>query len=372
MTLATLHRPHNDRGLFSDDPAATVTIRETIADYLVDCEAEGFDPTTIDKHKRDLGAFATWLESSGHPTDMHHLQGARGATIVKLYMRYLEQHGGRDGGPGAPGNLAAKFRQLKAFGHWCVKSSRDVDGQPNNPPFMRQSFADRDLVKAPKDTPADDVGKPYSNEELQRLLAEFGSERSSNLRIKRNRALVLVLRFAGIRRAEAAKVLVEHYDPQNGTIHLPDGVAKRTRRTSDQRTTIICNARAQLEVNGYVKLLKAGGRGTGPLFLSFRGGRSLRPDAISDLIGRAVDRVQDKCSNRKSHSDDLGCEACIEHSGVHRLRATWASEQRMSGAPDSAIMAAAGWESLVMLDRYSRHVKNEAALTQLKRVNGLH
>ncbi len=388
MAQRKLSKSLDAHARIEDDPAATVTIQETLTDYLLDCEAEAFAPATIDQYRRDLGAFVAWLEANGQPTDMYHLQAARGAAILKLYRQHVTDHGGRlqrDGsrGPAAQGNIATKHRHLKAFGHWCVKRSRDLDGRPNNPPFVRQSFADKDLGKAPKDTTAANVGVPYTPEELQRLLVEFGSERSSDLRVRRNRALLLAIRYSGLRRAEAAKVLMEHYDPANGTIHLPDGVAKKTKRTSDKRTTLICNAKAQSEVNGYVKLMRAKGKGTGHLFPSFKGGKALTPWSVSDLIGRAIDRVQAKCPNAKAHPrredgtpTGEGCDLpggqCIRFSGVHRLRATWCSEQRMEGTQDGAIMIAAGWESLTMLDKYSRHVKNEAALGQLKRVNGLH
>lgn len=366
MAIKQLSKSQGDLGI---DLAASVTIRETIQDFVRDYQARDAADSTRYRYRHHMEDFAAWLEANGHPVDMSSLQGKRGFRYIQGFLAHL-----RTERMAAPGTVATAYRVLKTFWNWCVRESTDEDDEPGLPPYIRKAPTDY-FTKAdrPKDVVADDVGEPLTDEEVKRILDAFGPPNSRKLEVLRNRAMIHTLLCAGVRRKELARLMVSDFNPDTGVIMVRRSVAKATRRDDDERLTTLFNS-GWREVNRYVRLLRAEGRASGALFPSMKGpkghrGTHMRPDSITQLLDRVVKDIQDACRNKGQHPDGEGCSECVRHGGVHRFRATWACNQLRRGAAPSAVKEAGGWASYDMLDRYSRKVRGEVAVEEIRRVN---
>jgi integrase len=275
----------------------------------------------------------------------------------------------------APGTVATAFRALKTFWNWAVRESLDEDNEPSIPPFVRRSPMEfMAKTDTPRDIVADDVGEPFSDAEVARILAEIGPPNSKSLEVLRNRAMVHTLLASGVRRKELVGLLISDYNPDFGYITVRRSTAKQTRRSDDSRLTTLYGE-AQKEVNRYVRRLRSEGKVNGPLFPSLRGGQTehrghhLRPDSVTQILDRIVKSIQAKCRLVDLHPESEGCAECIRYGGVHRFRATWACNQLRQGASPSAVKELGGWSTFQMVERYSRKVRGEVAIAEIKRVN---
>ncbi len=360
--------------------ASEVSIQETIDDFIIDYRARDSAKSTIDKYRRHLRDYSEWLEASGHPTEMWSLQGTSGYRLLKLFLLYL-----RDERHAAPGTVATVFRVLKTFFNWCVSESLDEYKEVTLPPYVKHTpTGDFRKEEMPKDVTGDNVGEPYSEVEVKRLLDAFGPAKAKSLEVLRNRAMVHTFIASGLRRQELARLIVADFDPETGIIRVRRSAAKQTKAADDGRKAVLYGEPFR-EVSRYVRRLRADGNTNGPLFPSLKGrvvenrGNHLRPDSITTLIDRMVKSVQVKCPNKVNHPTMLhrtdakkpaeGCAQCIRFSGIHRFRATWTINQAREGLSPSAIKTLAGWNSYAMLDRYSRKAREELAIEEIRRVH---
>jgi len=371
LTTQELSKSQSDHVIRqASNHASEVTIEETIRDFVADYTARDMSQATVYRYRHYVNDYAAWLAREDCPTDMGSLQGKRGFAYVRAYLDYLRKERSA-----AAGTVATAYRVLKTFWNWAVRESLDDDDEANNPPFVKKSPCDYfTKTEIPKDRVQDDVGEPYTPEEVRRILDAIGKPNSADLEVLRNRAIVHVLLASGVRRKELAGLMFSDYNPDNGVIEVRRSTAKQTRREDDSRMTTLYGE-AMREVNRYVRHLRVSGMARGPLFPSLRGGqvghrgRNLRSDSINQMLGRIIVRIQDQCRERNHHPEGQGCEHCIRHGGVHRFRSTWAIRQLQAGAKPSSVKAAGGWSSYEMLDRYSRKASNTLAIEDIRRVN---
>ncbi|MGE0059009.1 MAG: tyrosine-type recombinase/integrase [Dehalococcoidia bacterium] len=347
---------------------------------MLDYRARDSAKSTMDKYRRHLRDYILWLESEGSPLDMWSLQGTSGYRLLKLFLIHL-----RDERRSAPGTVATIFRVLKTFFNWCVAESLDEDKEPTQPPYVRFApTADFKKEEMPKDVTGDNVGEPYSEIEIKRLLNAFGPANSKSLEVLRNRAMTHTFIASGLRRQELARLIVADFDPETGVIRVRRSTAKQTNAQDDGRKAVLYGEPFR-EVSRYVRRLRADGKGNGPLFPSLKGrdvehrGNHLRPDSITTMFDRTVKTVQAACKNAANHSKKLhradartpaeGCAECIRFGGIHRFRATWTINQSREGLSASAIKTLAGWNSYAMLDRYSRKAQQDLAIEEIRRIH---
>jgi site-specific recombinase XerD len=316
MTSKTLSKPHSDLVTSAAfDPASKVSLGETIRDFIRDYRAREAAKATLYRYEHYLDDYKSWLELEGLPADMASLQGKRGVKHIQGYLAYM-----RRDKAAAPGTIATAFRVLKTFWNWAVRESLDEDNEPSIPPFVKRSPMDfLAKTETPRDVVADDVGEPFSDEEVSRILAEIGPPNSRSLEVLRNRAMVHTLLASGVRRKELTGLLISDYNPDHGYITVRRSAAKQTRRRDDSRLTTLYGV-AQKEVNNYVRRLRMEGKVNGPLFPSLRGGQTehrghhLRPDSVTQILDRIVKNIQAKCPREVgafrpmcSASIELGC-----------------------------------------------------------------
>ena len=251
MTNRTLSKSHGDHVIGQvSDLASEVTIQETIRDFVADYAARDMAPSTVYRYRHYMEDYAAWLAREDSPADMGSLQGKRGFRYVQGYLAYLRKERSA-----APGTVATAFRILRTFWNWCTRESLDDDDEAKNPPFVRKSPCDYfTKTEVPKDRVQDDIGEPYTPEEVKHILDAIGKPSSRDLEVLRNRAIVHVLLASGVRRKELTGLMVADYNTDNGVIEVRRSAAKQTRRADDSRMTTLYGE-AMREVNRYVRHL---------------------------------------------------------------------------------------------------------------------
>jgi len=330
--------------------------------------------TTHEKYRRELRAFADWCQAQRFPTDTYSLSGKRGGKYLIAYLQHMEQEG-----KAATSQLTA-YRCLKTFWRWCLEESTDDNDEPGQEPYyVRRAPTDLPEVKAalPADEVADDVGEPYTDVEVERILEAIGSQRGDFWTL-RDRAMIQMLSHSGLRRKEVVNLKVSDYHPADGTITVRNTVAKSTKRRDDSRTTKVYND-AHREINRYYMILtgdrqRAKGRGnpSDPLFPSRHSGKDsgkhLTNNAVGHWFVKLVQGIQAACKHAVRHEPGTGCDKCIRFGAdLHRFRATWAINMKRRGVDLDDIMKMGGWSSPDMPMRYMRKALGELAVARADR-----
>lgn len=185
--------------------------------------------------------------------------------------------------------------------------------------------------------------EPYSADDIERLLhaAETytGYDPANRhaveahlppWRVARNKAIILVLFDAGLRRQELADLNVEDYSARNGRLIVRHGKGDKPRTTHVGHTTR--RALAQYLIH------RTDPQPSDPLFADANNGR-LNGNSIYTMIAR------------------LGKRAGIANAGCHRFRHSCATEMLRNGASERAVQTLLGHESPEMTRRYAKFVE---------------
>jgi integrase len=178
------------------------------------------------------------------------------------------------------------------------------------------------------------------NEVLRMLAACHGTE----LRDKRDKAIVTVLVETGLRAAELLALDVGDVDVMACTLHVRRGKGGKGRRV---KFSPGCAA----VLDGYCRARRRAGHPVyeGPLWVSNRG-RLSYTGLVSTLKGRA--RV-----------------AGVKGFHVHRTRHTAAVRWLKAGGTETGLRAQAGWTSNAMIARYAKSASEQLAGEEFNRLN---
>jgi integrase/recombinase XerD len=149
----------------------------------------------------------------------------------------------------------------------------------------------------------------------------------------RDRALLAVLWSSGMRRAEVARMRVEHLDLDGGNVLLPIS------KTGKFRVAPL-SPEATKALRIYLRKHPQIGD-TGPLWFGQRG--VINADAIQRILNR------------------LGAPS------AHAFRRGWTVDSLRAGVSQTSVQAAAGWTSGAMVSRYTRQLAGELALEEFGR-----
>ena len=320
---------------------------------------------TVDRYERTLRQWIEWLHENDRPEDVQALSGKRGAEHLRDYLRHLQDTGI------APGTRRTFYQVVKTFYRWAVMESLDEDDDPTLPPYVKRSPTD--YVDSPSSETLPGVGEDFSDAEYHRMLEAAGDPRTNNVWKRRNRALLILLRYTGLRRVELHGLLVSDYNTATGHLTIRNSVAKRTKGGQDARTVAVSNS-AKVEVDKYVRLLGDHGLKAGPFIPSERKVKgvtvAVTTNGINAIIRSLALGLREGCPNRAQHAGGMGCEdACIRWTDVHRWRHTWAIQSLMSGVPALSLMYAGGWSNMAMVDRYVKTAGQRLSLRDFERVS---
>ncbi len=179
-------------------PAAAISVREALDEFLLDRRGRGLKPRTLEFYRAILEQFVTWLEAQG-VADVSGIVPAVLRRFDEHLVAFAAEHGWR---PGA-GGLHAHARGRRAFlkfleqEAWLPAGSASVR-MPAYRSKHRPSFTPEDLARM-----VDDCS---------------GRRRRYSLEGKRDLTLVLLLADTGLRRAEAVSLNWGDVDLVTGAI----------------------------------------------------------------------------------------------------------------------------------------------------------
>lgn len=174
---------------------------------------------------------------------------------------------------------------------------------------------------------------------MSRLLSAC---QGNSLEQLRNRALILLLASAGLRRMKAAALTLDGIDLTTRTVEVKRGKGGKARMAT------ISSKAAVLALSKYLRARAKplpDGRGprTDHVFLSLRARKGMTPSGISQVI------------------ETIGIKAQVDIH-PHRFRHYWADATLSAGMGEVNVMELAGWSSSSMLQRYSAGRKQQRAV----------
>ena len=182
-----------------------MTFSEAIDDYRTGARHElGHSQATYYSYIASLKQFARWLEAGGH-TDP--AVGAITPALLRRYYHTLSRTGLR------PRTIRGKLNALRAlFGYLAAQGVI-----PENPTLT---------INMPKLDAAQRL--LVSDDDLEKLL-EAAERQRTDFRCVRDRAMLAVLIFGGLRRAELLGLEVPHLNVEDGVLLVQQGKGKKAR-----------------------------------------------------------------------------------------------------------------------------------------------
>lgn len=257
------------------------------------------------------------------------------------------------------GTAKTYVSNLSLFWHWCVR--RECLPQEVDQPTVRAWFSERlatvssqrahnDLaalrcfyalareLRLRDDDPTTNIRvkrqkqlptEPLSRQELETLLSACKSER--------DRLIVLMLAYTGMRISELASLRAEDIDWQRGTIRIIGKGDKERRMSPDP------------DVLGRLHAF-CGMFPSGSIWKSQRAHQALSAHQIRKILY------------------DLAERAKIEHVHPHRFRALFATEYVEQFADIQALQGVMGHTSIETTSRYSEYTRERRGLEQMRRL----
>ena len=173
---------------------AQTPLAAEVAAFLVDREARGLSPRTLDYYGEQLDAWLGWL--SDHDI----------ATLDQITAKSLRQWVSQLMRSRSPGGVAASYRAVRAFMRWCWQENE----RPGRNPIAK--------VRPPK--VPDEPLEPLSLDTLKALLDTCNSRTLSD---QRDKAMLLALLDTGCRAAEFVALDVGDVDLGSGLVRVRYG-----------------------------------------------------------------------------------------------------------------------------------------------------
>jgi integrase len=225
------------------------------------------------------------------------------------------------------------LRAVKAWTTWLVD-----DGTLTEDPLASLPF-----VKPPKPHPD---RTPVA--ELADLEAQIATCTSNSLEDVRDRAIILVLAQTAMRRGELARMTWDDVDLKNGTIYIPNEVAKNGRGR-----TVGIEADAIRAIFKYQRTL-FDWENRNKRYPSIRVWLGRRGPLNSNAVGHMLARRSTKAGVRAP---------------AHAYRRGYAVRWLRTGNSETLLKAIAGWDSPEMIKRYTSSVVAEEALVAQRAFN---
>ncbi|GKW22329.1 tyrosine recombinase XerD [Pectobacterium araliae] len=287
------------------------TLRQHLADYLDHLTARGYSARTQESYRERLLPFAAWCEDRG-------LRYAPQISLAVLegYQRWLRNYRKADGKPLTTGSQLSRLSAIRLLWRWLLQRHVIL----YNPADMLA------LPKEERRLPA----QVLSAEETGNVLAAVASGTVIGLR---NRAILEVLWSTGIRRMEAANLLLGDIDLYRGVIVVRQGKGHKDR-------VVPVGERARLWLERYLTHARpelAKRDDSGHLFISHKG-TGLARVTLTQMAGKAI-------------RDD----ARLDKAGAcHLFRHSMATQMLENGADTRHIQAILGHEKLETTQIYTR------------------
>ena len=291
-------------------------IDDLIATYLNAVETEGKSVRTIKSYRDSLATFRLVGRRLGFPDTVEDYD----VTHVYAFLAELRARRGRSGrATTTPIYQNHHHRTLGAFFSWCRRMGY-LD------PERTHVFARVPLARIERKAP-----RPFSEEEIERLLADCDRSRLTGCR---NYALLLFLLDNGVRSQECASVQLDEVDWERRRVLVHGKGAKQRWVGIGERTADA--------LRDYVARFR--GEQAGALFLGRHGEGMADGHSFYVLLGRLAKR------------------AGVEKANPHRFRYSFATWAIASGARELDVQLLLGHSSPQMTQHYARAYDSEQAV----------
>lgn len=251
-------------------------------------------------------------------------------THIEEFLGHVKKTGrGRDGGGGSPGYRNQLYRSLSQFFKWWVKDQHEQDPRKPAPPNPMEYVEPPEVKEKRADV--------LSDADIAAILATC---EGPGLVPRRDKAILMLFFSCGMRRAELAGMTTDDIQ-----IFRRGGVARikaENSKTGEARE-IGFGEQTAYAIDRYLVVRDKHPRyAEKALWLGEKGKEPLEGNGIYQMIKRRGQRAGIKLY-------------------PHMLRHTWAHIQKREGVPQDEVMAAAGWRSPQMFNRYARSTAEERA-----------
>ena len=273
---------------------------------------------TIRQYRGTLKALQRFLESKGMPTEVEYIR-----------LEHLQAFIGELHGKGAaPATMANRQAIIKTFCQFLV----DEDDLPKSPAERLRS------IRQPEQrTP---ILSPADVEAIRRAC------RGSDFADRRAAAIFELMLDTGLRRQELADLAMDDLDLSGRVVHVRHGKGDKARMSRFTTDTALVLARYKTARKNELRRLRRPDPGW--LWIGHR--------------GRFTDAGIEEAMKARAAT------AGIDGFHLHRLRHTWATQNRRHGMSDASLMALGGWSSPTVMGRYGKAAAMMTALDEYDRV----
>lgn len=292
---------------------AKETLAGMLESWLIALRAEGKSRNTVKVYGDGIRSYIRWGGQSG-PGDLSR-------ESVSAFLAWLMDVQSAT----TAGNRA---KVLKLFSAWAHEEG--ITGSD-------------ELASVRPPRPDKTVVPKLSDEELKDLIDTCAAEKTMYGR--RDEAMVRLCAECGCRAEELLGMNLP------GDLDLKRGIAVIRKGKGAKGRLVGFGPQTARSIDRYLReRRKFGMPDDGPLWVSQRKGRIGYHGLYATLLKRAE-------------------AAGIANFHPHRLRHTFASRWRRAGGSESGLMAAAGWTSLEMVQRYTEDSKSELAMEESRRLS---
>jgi site-specific recombinase XerD len=282
--------------------------------FILELEAEGKSPKTVENYSRAVVAFARWLHAHDQADDVTTVR----ADDVRGWLVSLK-------GNVSPSTEYRNYSGCRQFFGWCVR-----EGELDVSPMMN--------VRPPK------VPEPRTEmltaEQMRALLAGCAGR---DFVSRRDRAVIMLLADTGMRRAELAGLRLDDVDLRTRVAYVV-GKGRRPR-------TVPFGARTAQALDRYVRVRRLNPLSELPaLWLAEKGRGVLTPDGLRQMLER-----RGKGIGVRVHA--------------HMFRHGFADAWLKAGGAEGDLQELAGWKSAQMVRRYAAANRAERARANYRRIS---
>jgi site-specific recombinase XerD len=318
MSQTTTHAPARSK-VPPVYPALTIeAIRESYADHLRarSVGQSQLSPRSVETYLAAADLLGRYLQEQGMPRDVQNITREH----IEHWLNYLSETRGN-----SEATVSNRFRSIEPFFKWLISEGEIKQSPIAN--MERPTVHERPIPI-------------LSDSDVERLLKACDG---TDFESKRDRALVRLLIGTGMRRAEIMGMTLNDWEHSTHTIWIEHAKGRRP------RSIALGSSKASADLARYLRArLRHPQSHLDAMWLGKKG--ALTATGLAQLLRRRAKR------------------AGLSGIHPHLFRHLFAHEWLAGGGSEGDLMAAAGWRTRTMLDRYGASARSDRAKDAARRL----
>jgi site-specific recombinase XerD len=189
------------------------SLRSLVDGFVLTKQTEGKSPRTVEFYSENLKRFLWYVNSQDWPADIRMLTQWH----IRDFLGYVANEECRWGLMGNGSETSKSKVSYTTVHHYFVVIA-NFFGWVVSEGFLEESPTAKIKIAKPKEK----VIKPYSQEEIMRMLAvcDYDYEHNARFLGSRNKAMVLMLLDSGVRLSELIGIKIKDINTSNGNIRV--------------------------------------------------------------------------------------------------------------------------------------------------------